>query len=106
MELHPQTHPGAVLGCSGELEAQSRWVLKLARSSARCTPREGTKHEKPGGRWAAARRRAAAALGGGGQLSRQGAEYPAKQDREQREQPNAAKFTIFRSRRLQLVVNL
>ena len=47
------------------MEAQSRWVLKLARSSARCTPREDTKREKTGGRWAAARRRAAAALGGG-----------------------------------------
>ena len=62
----PRTRPGAVLGCPGELEAQSRWVFKLARSSARCTPREGTKRENPGGRWAAARRRAAAALGGGG----------------------------------------
>ena len=45
-----QTRPGAVLaellGCPGELEAQSRWVFKLARSSARCTPREGTKREK------------------------------------------------------------
>ena len=61
----PKTRPGAVLGRPGDSEAQSRWVFKLARSSARCTPREGTKHEKPGGRWAAARRRAAAALGGG-----------------------------------------
>ena len=36
----PQTRPGAVLGCPGELEAQSRWVFKLARSFARSTPRE------------------------------------------------------------------
>ena len=35
-----QTRPGAVLGCPGELEAQSRWVFKLARSFARSTPRE------------------------------------------------------------------
>ena len=61
----PKTRPGAVLSRPGDSEAQSRWVFKLARSSARCTPREGTKREKPGGRWAAARRRAAAALGGG-----------------------------------------
>ena len=39
-----QTRPGAVLGCPGKLEAQSRWVFKLARSFARSTPRED--HEK------------------------------------------------------------
>ena len=59
-----QTRPAApVFGCPGEFGARSRWVCKLARSSARSTPREGAKHKKPGGRWSAAGRslRAAAA---------------------------------------------
>ena len=59
-----QTLPAAaVFGCPGEFGAQSRWVCKLARSSARSTPRKGAKHQKPGGRWSAAGRslRAAAA---------------------------------------------
>ena len=60
-----KTRRGAVLGCPGDSEAQSRWVFKLARSSARSTPREGTKHEKPGGRWAAARRPPGRPLAGG-----------------------------------------
>ena len=50
-----QTRPAAaVFGRPGEFGARSRWVCKLARSSARSTPRKGAKHEKPGGRWEAA----------------------------------------------------
>ena len=43
-----QTRPAAaVFGRPGEFGARSRWVCKLARSSARSTPREGAKHKKP-----------------------------------------------------------
>ena len=50
-----QTRPAAaVFGRPGEFDAHSRWIRKLARSSARSTPREGAKRKKPGGRWSAA----------------------------------------------------
>ena len=52
-----QTRPAAaVFGRPGEFDAHSRWIRKLARSSARSTPREGAKRKKPGGRWSAAGR--------------------------------------------------